>query len=134
MHTLKFLLLPLCLLILSPAASGEETGTPDQAADKELDMQGLWVVKDEDEGMEHFRMGMEVESLRISEDGTKYLVEIIGGRPGQYRTLAIREGDQLKIGMLLLGNIIFSDDGKRGSPVAQDRGSRHHRQCRQVRL
>lgn len=127
MSCFHVLFLCLSILLLPSLSSGQEAGqeNPEKAeaaASKrsasvssvtDLSMQGLWVVEDQEGGMEHFRMGMELDSVRISKDGTKFLIEIIGGRPGQYRTLAIRDGDQLKTGILFLGDITFADDGQR---------------------
>lgn len=127
MKCLRVLFFPLCFLFLAPVSSGEaagrahsdKAGSPPATRETpvssvtDLSMQGLWVVEDQEGGMEHLRMGMELDSVRISKDGTKFLIEIIGGRPGQYRTLAIRDGDQLKTGILFLGDITFADDGQR---------------------
>lgn len=116
MKMLKFLLLPLFLLVLCPVATSEENGKTNEEqkpAGQESEIQGLWTVREADQDRDEMIIGGSLESVQVSKDGTKYLIEIIGDMDSAYRTLAIREGDQLKIGHVLMGDMIFSDDGKR---------------------
>lgn len=97
----SLLLVPLLLYVLLPAAFGDEP--TQKLAAKPLQVEGLWVTK----------LGKKKEeSIRISRDGTKYLIEFFSKKIHPQRSLAHRDGDVLKTG-LMDGNIIFSDDGKR---------------------
>ncbi len=97
----SLLLVSLFLQVLSPVTFGQEA--TEKAAAKKIEVQGLWVT----------RLGRKnEESIRISKDGTKYLIEFFSKKNNADRTLAIRNGDVLKTG-LKDGDIIFSDDGER---------------------